>query len=143
MVRYIEFKADEFSVNLGYGLSLRDGLVAIHVNNQANLNPDWIYSFFKFDHPPMIERLNAIDNKIKQMAEKKTGGKSVSMTDAVEAYEEIFKESMEKKHGEQLKFADKFKEGINAEMEGGNFEGPNEYMGFKKITEESLIIFKS
>ena len=33
MVRAIEFKADKFSVDLGYGMSLRDGLIAIHVNN--------------------------------------------------------------------------------------------------------------
>jgi STE24 endopeptidase len=73
MVRSIEFAADKYSTDLGYGLSLRDGLVAIHVNNQANLNPDWLYSFFKFDHPPMIERLNAIDKRITQIAEEKTG----------------------------------------------------------------------
>ena len=70
MVRYIEFKADKYSVDLGYGMSLRDGLIAIHVNNQANLNPDWLYALFKFDHPALIERLGAIDKIIMDIAKK-------------------------------------------------------------------------
>jgi hypothetical protein len=40
------------------------------VNNQANLNPDWLYALFKFDHPALIERLNAIDEIIMNIAKK-------------------------------------------------------------------------
>ena len=61
MVRRMEFNADKYSIEKGYGLALRDGLIAIHVNNQANLNPDWLYALLKFDHPALIERLTAID----------------------------------------------------------------------------------
>lgn len=69
-VRSVEFAADRYAVNLGYGKSLKNGLVAIHVNNQANLNPDWLYALFKFDHPAMVERLNAIDNTIIEIAKE-------------------------------------------------------------------------
>ena len=67
MVRRMEFNADKYSVEKGYGLALRDALIAIHVNNQANLNPDWLYALLKFDHPALIERLNAMDKHIIKM----------------------------------------------------------------------------
>ena len=68
--RSIEFAADKYSVNLGYGESLKSGLVAIHVNNQANLNPDWLFALFTFSHPAMVERLNAIDKRIIEIAKE-------------------------------------------------------------------------
>jgi Zn-dependent protease with chaperone function len=33
MVRMMEFNADKYSVEKGYGQALKDGLIAIHVNN--------------------------------------------------------------------------------------------------------------
>lgn len=61
MVRKMEFAADKYSVEQGYAMDLKDGLIAIHVKNQANLNPDWLYALLKFDHPALVERLAAID----------------------------------------------------------------------------------
>ena len=43
---------------------MKDALIAIHVNNSANLNPDWLYSALKYDHPPLLERNAAIDKEI-------------------------------------------------------------------------------
>ena len=73
MVRRMEFNADKYSVEKGYGLALRDALIAIHVNNQANLNPDWLYALLKFDHPALIERLQAMDNHIIKLVKHQTG----------------------------------------------------------------------
>lgn len=61
MVRKIEFAADRFSIENGYGAYLYNGLIAIHVNNSANLNPDWLYALLKFSHPALVERLAAIE----------------------------------------------------------------------------------
>jgi len=36
-------------------------LIALHVNNAANLNPDTLYAMLKFNHPALVERLHAID----------------------------------------------------------------------------------
>ena len=91
MVRRMEFNADKFSVEMGYGIALRDGLIAIHVNNQANLNPDWLYALLKFDHPALVERLQAIDNEIIKYVKSKTGY-SLSFDDAKANYQELFQE---------------------------------------------------
>lgn len=67
----IEFAADKFSVEQGYGLYLKDALVAIHVNNQANLNPDSLYATLKFSHPALVERLAGIDSEICKLLKTK------------------------------------------------------------------------
>ena len=63
-IRQIEFAADRYSVERGYGLSLRISLIALHVNNASNLNPDKLYAMIKFNHPALVERLQAIDEHI-------------------------------------------------------------------------------
>lgn len=68
--RSMEFKADRYAVDLGYGKYLKSGLIAAHVNNHSNLNPDWLYALFKFSHPALIERLNEIDKAIIEIAQK-------------------------------------------------------------------------
>ena len=88
-VRSIEFAADKYSVDLGYAKSLKSGLVAIHVNNQANLNPDWLYALFKFDHPALVERLNAIDKHIIAIAQETSNTDSIEQ--ALPIYEEKFR----------------------------------------------------
>lgn len=59
--RYNEFAADKFSVDLGYGSALASGLVKISVENLGNLVPDQLYSLYHFSHPPVVERLRAIE----------------------------------------------------------------------------------
>lgn len=73
MIRRMEFNADKYSVEKGYGFALRDSLIAIHINNQANLNPDWLYALLKFDHPALIERLQAMDKHITKLVTDKIG----------------------------------------------------------------------
>jgi len=68
MVRYIEFSADKFAVEKGYGDYLRDALISIHIKNKANLNPDKLYAAIHFDHPGLVARLDAIDTHMNQLA---------------------------------------------------------------------------
>ena len=96
ITRRKEYRADRFSVDLGYANSLKDAVIKIHLNNKGNLNPDWLYSIFKFSHPAFTERLDAIDKQvIKLTAESE-------LQKAYQKYSEMFKEKFVKRHGELL-----------------------------------------
>ncbi|KAJ2084265.1 zinc metalloprotease [Coemansia sp. RSA 988] len=60
--RVHEFQADEFSKKLGYGKQLASGLIKLQIENKSSMNPDPLYSAYHFSHPPLVERLNALDN---------------------------------------------------------------------------------
>ena len=66
MSRTNEFQADGFAVKLGYAKQLSSGLIKIHVKNLGNLNPDSWYSAWNYSHPPLVERLNAIEAEAKK-----------------------------------------------------------------------------
>jgi STE24 endopeptidase len=36
------------------------GLIRLHIQNKANLNPDPLYATYHFSHPELIERLRAL-----------------------------------------------------------------------------------
>ncbi|KAJ3219643.1 hypothetical protein HDU67_000131 [Dinochytrium kinnereticum] len=55
-----EFEADAFAKKLGYAKVLASGLIKIHLKNLGNLNPDKLYSSWHYSHPPLMERLAAI-----------------------------------------------------------------------------------
>ncbi|KAJ2779400.1 zinc metalloprotease, partial [Coemansia interrupta] len=57
-----EFEADAFSKKLGLGAPLRSGLIKLQIENKSVMNPDPMYSAFHYSHPPLVERLNAIDD---------------------------------------------------------------------------------
>lgn len=61
LTRKHEFEADKFAVNLGYGGPLRSGLIKLQLENLGNMNPDSWYSTFHYSHPPLVERLDAIE----------------------------------------------------------------------------------
>jgi hypothetical protein len=103
-IRQIEFAADRYSVEKGYGLALRNSLIALHVNNAANLNPDKLYAMLKFNHPALVERLHAIDLYILKVTMEIKKGKSYTVDNFEElkdAYMEAFKESIIKRHGKE------------------------------------------
>ncbi|CAB4468536.1 hypothetical protein RhiirA5_451995 [Rhizophagus irregularis] len=56
-----EFEADAYAKKLGYGVQLRSGLIKIQIKNLGNLNNDPWYSAYHFSHPPLPERLSAIE----------------------------------------------------------------------------------
>eukprot|EP00455_Lapot_gusevi_P044129 TRINITY_DN5463_c0_g2_i4.p1 TRINITY_DN5463_c0_g2~~TRINITY_DN5463_c0_g2_i4.p1 ORF type:complete len:264 (-),score=89.89 TRINITY_DN5463_c0_g2_i4:37-828(-) len=59
--RFHEFQADAFAQELGYGKHLKSALIKLSKENKSNYNPDVWYSTYHYSHPPLIERLRAID----------------------------------------------------------------------------------
>ncbi|TYI00004.1 hypothetical protein ES332_A11G104100v1 [Gossypium tomentosum] len=59
--RSFEFQADAFAKKLGYGSALRAGLVKLQEENLSAMNTDPWYSAYHYSHPPLVERLAAID----------------------------------------------------------------------------------
>mmetsp|Transcript_30255 Transcript_30255/g.42175 ORF Transcript_30255/g.42175 Transcript_30255/m.42175 type:complete len:172 (+) Transcript_30255:1018-1533(+) len=66
--RKCEFEADEFAVNLGYAPYLRSGLIKLQEENLGTMVPDWMYSAYHHSHPPLVQRLAAIDAAGKKAA---------------------------------------------------------------------------
>ncbi|XP_020590036.1 CAAX prenyl protease 1 homolog isoform X2 [Phalaenopsis equestris] len=58
--RAFEFQADAFAKKLGYGKSLRAGLIKLQEENLSTMNTDPWYSAYHYSHPPLVERLAAL-----------------------------------------------------------------------------------
>jgi len=56
-----EFAADKFATVHFNGESLKEALKKLSVKNLSNLRPHPAYVFFHYSHPPLLERLEAID----------------------------------------------------------------------------------
>jgi len=63
--RHSEFQADEFAKGLGYANELVTGLIKTQKKNKGTLVPDPLYCAYNYSHPPLLERLNAIQQKDK------------------------------------------------------------------------------
>ncbi|CAI0470257.1 unnamed protein product [Linum tenue] len=59
--RSFEFQADAFAKKLGYAGPLRAGLVKLQEENLSAMNTDPWYSAYHYSHPPLVERLSALD----------------------------------------------------------------------------------
>lgn len=55
-----EFQADRFAVKKGRGEELASGLLQMSQENKGDLNPDWLYAWYHFSHPALVERLRAL-----------------------------------------------------------------------------------
>jgi len=55
-----EFQADSFAAKMGRSDALQSGLFQIHEENKGDLNPDPLYSWYHFSHPPLVERVRAL-----------------------------------------------------------------------------------
>ncbi|KAJ4905570.1 CAAX prenyl protease 1-like protein [Raphanus sativus] len=64
--RAFEFQADAFAVDLGYAKDLRPALVKLQEENLSAMNTDPLYSAYHYSHPPLVERLRAIDGQDKK-----------------------------------------------------------------------------
>ncbi|KAG5626680.1 hypothetical protein H5410_011898 [Solanum commersonii] len=64
--RAFEFQADAFAKKLGYAAPLRAGLVILQEENLSAMNTDPWYSAYHYSHPPLVERLAAIDESDKK-----------------------------------------------------------------------------
>lgn len=63
-----EFEADAFATNTYSGEALKVALKKLSVDNLSNLLPHSLYVFFNYSHPPLLQRLKAIDLKRKQLS---------------------------------------------------------------------------
>jgi STE24 endopeptidase len=64
--RKFEFQADGFGVTLGYGKELKQALCTLDKENKGPPNVDELYSAYHYSHPPLPERLKAIDAGMKK-----------------------------------------------------------------------------
>lgn len=60
--RAFEFQADAFAKNLGYAPELRGALVKLQEENLSAMNTDPWYSAYHYSHPPLVERLSALED---------------------------------------------------------------------------------
>ncbi|XP_059634247.1 CAAX prenyl protease 1 homolog [Cornus florida] len=67
--RSFEFQADAFAKKLGYAAALRASLVKLQEENLSAMNTDPWYSAYHYSHPPLVERLAAIDEQQKRETE--------------------------------------------------------------------------
>lgn len=59
--RIFEFQADAFAKQLRYTASLKTALIKLNKDNLSFPVNDWLYSTWHFSHPPLLERLRALD----------------------------------------------------------------------------------
>lgn len=64
--RRMEFQADKYATDLGKHDPLQRGLIKITFENLGVLDPDPLYSTYHHSHPPLLERLQAIDGAVKR-----------------------------------------------------------------------------
>ncbi|XP_057979826.1 CAAX prenyl protease 1 homolog [Malania oleifera] len=64
--RSFEFQADAFAKKLGYTSTLCSGLVKLQEENLSAMNTDPWYSAYHYSHPPLVERLAAINESDKK-----------------------------------------------------------------------------
>ena len=56
-----EFEADMFSAKLcGNGKALSTALIKLNKENLSEVNPPKVYTVFNYNHPPLLERIDAI-----------------------------------------------------------------------------------
>ena len=63
--RQREFAADDFSFKFTDGEYMISGLLKLSKDNASNLTPDNLYSAYYYSHPPIVERVASIENKLK------------------------------------------------------------------------------
>jgi len=63
--RKFEFEADEFGKSLGYSTQLQAALMKLHKENLGFPVTDKLYSTYHYSHPPLLERLRALKERVK------------------------------------------------------------------------------
>jgi STE24 endopeptidase len=66
LTRHFEFQADAFAVGMGKAKALRTALVKLNNDNLSFPIYDWLYSAWHHSHPPLLERLAALDGDKKE-----------------------------------------------------------------------------
>jgi STE24 endopeptidase len=68
-----EFEADRFAKDNYDGKALQDALKKLSVNNLSNLRPHPLYVFFYYSHPPLLERLKALEDLSEEKSSSRPG----------------------------------------------------------------------
>ncbi|KAG2434349.1 hypothetical protein HYH02_012365 [Chlamydomonas schloesseri] len=68
--RTFEFQADAFAVKTGHGADLRAALLRMEEENKGAMHVDAWYSAYHYSHPPLVDRLAAIDARGAAAAKK-------------------------------------------------------------------------
>ncbi|KOC70223.1 CAAX prenyl protease 1 like protein [Habropoda laboriosa] len=63
LLRKFEFEADKFAKSLGHGQALKSSLIKLQTDNLNYPLYDKLYSRWHHSHPPLLERLEAIDKE--------------------------------------------------------------------------------
>ena len=61
--RRFEFQADAFAKSMKRALHLKQALIKLNSDNLGFPVADWLYSTWHYSHPPLIERIRALDSK--------------------------------------------------------------------------------
>ena len=61
--RRFEFQADAFATSMKRALHLKQALIKLNSDNLGFPVADWLYSTWHYSHPPLIERIRALDSK--------------------------------------------------------------------------------
>ncbi|PNH01004.1 CAAX prenyl protease 1 [Tetrabaena socialis] len=64
--RTFEFQADGFAVSTGHGQELRSALLRMEEENKGAMHVDPLFSAYHYSHPPLVDRLAAIDSADKK-----------------------------------------------------------------------------
>ncbi|KAH3726690.1 CAAX prenyl protease 1 homolog isoform X2 [Dreissena polymorpha] len=59
--RMFEFQADAFAKSLQHSSNLKTALIKLNKDNLGFPVNDWLYSTWHFSHPPLLERLRALE----------------------------------------------------------------------------------
>jgi STE24 endopeptidase len=65
--RRFEFQADGFAVGLGHGEQLSGALLKLEEENKGAMHVDALYSAYHHSHPPLVQRLWAIQAGAKKV----------------------------------------------------------------------------
>lgn len=57
-----EFEADHFAATTYKAAPLKEALVRLHTDNLSNLTPHPLYVFINYSHPPLLQRLAALED---------------------------------------------------------------------------------
>ncbi|XP_076259455.1 CAAX prenyl protease 1 homolog [Rhynchophorus ferrugineus] len=69
--RKFEFEADDFAIQLKKGELLKLALLKLNKDNLGFPVHDWLYSAWHYSHPPLLQRLHAIQQGIEKLETKK------------------------------------------------------------------------
>jgi STE24 endopeptidase len=69
LCRRFEFQADQYAKQLNRADYLKSGLIKLYKDNLSFPLCDWLYSTWHYSHPPLLERLRALDDDDKNKSE--------------------------------------------------------------------------